>query len=334
VKILVADDDPLSLRMMERVLQQSGYEVVTVEDGRRAASALCSAGGPRLALIDWMMPELDGPSVCREVRSRHDGLYVYILLLTSKQSSEDVVKGLEAGADDYLTKPYHPAELKARLHTGRRILQLEDKLVEAREEMRYRATHDSLTSLWDRGAILALLRSELSRSVREHAPVSLLLCDVDRFKQINDTYGHPTGDEVLQEVSKRLLDTVRSSDSVGRYGGEEFLIVLSGCGADTLKERAEQVRRAICGSPISTKSGVISVSLSIGAVAIEGWEKSFPMEPYLKQADKALYRAKASGRDRVDYAESPRVFDSQFDPSTGSRLVFSALRGGTEKSVD
>lgn len=339
MKILVADDEPLSLRMMERVLQQSGYEVVTVTDGRQAASALCSAGGPRLALIDWMMPELDGPSVCREVRSRHDGLYVYILLLTSKQSSEDVVKGLEAGADDYLTKPYHPAELKARLHTGRRILQLEDKLVEAREEMRYKATHDSLTSLWDRGAILALLRSELSRSVREHAPVSLLLCDIDHFKRINDTYGHPTGDEVLREVAKRLLVAVRPSDGVGRYGGEEFLIVLSGCGADTLPERAEQVRRAICGSPFSTKSDVIPVSLSIGAVAIEGWEKSFPIEPYLKQADKALYSAKASGRDRVDYAESPRVFDPRLDSAAGllrpeSHLVFNALRGVAGKSLD
>src|SRR5580698_3767520 len=142
---------------MERTLQHSGYEVVTAEDGRQAACELSKAGGPRLALIDWMMPELDGPGVCREVRSRHDDSYIYILLLTSKESSEDVVKGLEAGADDYLTKPCHPAELKARLHTGRRILQLEDKLVEAREEMRFKATHDALTSLWDRGAILALL---------------------------------------------------------------------------------------------------------------------------------------------------------------------------------
>jgi two-component system cell cycle response regulator len=303
VKILIADDDLVSRRLLERTLQRSGYEVITAEDGRQAACELSKEGGPRLALIDWMMPELDGPGVCREVRSNHDGLYIYILLLTSKQSSEDVVKGLEAGADDYLTKPCHPAELKARLHTGRRILQLEDKLVEAREEMRFKATHDALTSLWDRGAILALLQSELSRSTREHYPVSLLLCDIDHFKRVNDTYGHPTGDEVLEEVSTRLLDSVRAHDAVGRYGGEEFLIVLSRCNREHLKSRAEQIRLTIGDVPFPTPEGVISVSLSLGAITIENWDKSMSIELFLKQVDAALYQAKASGRNRVIFAE-------------------------------
>jgi two-component system, cell cycle response regulator len=160
-----------------------------------------------------------------------------------------VVKGLEAGADDYLTKPCHPAELMAKLHTGRRILQLEDKLVEAREEMRFKATHDALTSLWYRGAVLALLRNELSRSAQVHTPVSLPLCDVDHFKQINDIHGHAVGDDVLQQVATCLLDSVRSQDHVGRYGGEEFLIVLSGCDGAHLKERAEEVRKAVSYSP-------------------------------------------------------------------------------------
>lgn len=305
MRILVADDGPVSLRMMERTLQQTGYEVVAAQDGRQAARLLREPGGPRLALIDWMMPHLDGPGVCREVRSRQSGPYVYILLLTAKQSHQDIVRGLKAGADDYLTKPCHPAELHARLHTGRRILQLEDKLVEAREAMRFKATHDALTSLWDRGATLSLLRSELSRSVREHRAVSLLLCDIDHFKKINDRHGHLTGDEVLKEVSTRLLDAVRAHDAVGRYGGEEFLIVLSGCGADDLQERAEQVRQAIGSSPCLTVSGPISVALSIGAITIENWHPSFPIEPYLKQADVALYRAKAAGRDRVAYAKLP-----------------------------
>jgi two-component system, cell cycle response regulator len=305
VKILIADDDAVSRRLMERILQQSGYEVITAENGRQAAHELASEGGPRLALIDWMMPELDGLSVCREVRNRQNDSYVYILLLTSKESCEDVVMGLEAGADDYLTKPCHPAELKARLHTGRRILQLEDKLVEAREEMRFKATHDALTSLWDRGAILALLRNELSRSLREHSPVSLLLCDIDHFKNINDTYGHQTGDEVLEEVSTRLLNGVRSHDAVGRYGGEEFLIVLNGCSYEHLKERAEHIRKSIGCCPFSTSQGTISLSMSVGAVTIENWDKSIPIEQFLKQADAALYRAKAAGRNQVDYAESP-----------------------------
>jgi two-component system, cell cycle response regulator len=302
VRILVADDDPVSLRLMEHMLQNSGYKVITVDNGHEAASVLSKADGPRLALIDWMMPGLDGPGVCRAVRGRHDEAYVYMLLLTSKQSSGDVVQGLEAGADDYLTKPCHPAELKARLHTGRRVLQLEDKLVEAREKMRFKATHDALTSLWDRGAILALLQSELSRSRREHSPVSLLLCDVDHFKEVNDRYGHLAGDEVLQEVSRRLQDAVRSHDAVGRYGGEEFLIVMGGTRGDELKDRAEQVRNAISCLPFSTKHGMIPVSLSLGVTTIEDWDKSLPIEPFLKEADDALYRAKAAGRDRVSYA--------------------------------
>src|SRR3984885_6239307 len=195
MRILVADDDPVSLRIMERTLLKSGYEVMTVENGRHAVIELSKADGPRLALIDWMMPELDGPGVCREVRSRPHDAYVYMMLLTSRQLTEDVVKGLEAGADDYITKPFHPAELKARLHTGQRILELEDKLVEAREEMRFKATHDALTSVWNRSGIFALVRNELSRASREGTSVSLLLCDVDHFKQINDLHGHPIGDE-------------------------------------------------------------------------------------------------------------------------------------------
>ncbi len=288
---------------MERMLQHSGYDVITADNGLQAARELAKENGPRLALIDWMMPGLDGPGVCRKIRSRHDDSYVYMLLLTSKQSSEDIVMGLEAGADDYLTKPCHPAELKARLHTGRRILQLEDKLVEAREEMRFKATHDALTSLWDRGAIMTLLRGELARSIRERKPVSLLLCDVDHFKQINDVHGHLVGDEVLQEVSTRLLASVRAEDGVGRCGGEEFLIVLGGCQAEALKDRAEQMRKAVSDVPFMTQQGPLSVSMSIGAITIEEWEKSRPIEPLLNQVDGALYQAKALGRDRVVYAE-------------------------------
>ncbi|MEO8735086.1 MAG: diguanylate cyclase [Edaphobacter sp.] len=304
MKILLADDDPVSLRLMQRTLQNYGYEVITATNGLRAAQVLCSPGGPRLALIDWMMPELDGPGVCRAVRSKHEDAYVYILLLTSRQSSEDVVSGLEAGADDYLTKPCHAAELKARLHTGHRVLLLEDKLVEAREEMRFKATHDTLTSLWNRGGILSLLSSELSRSARNHTPTSLLLCDVDHFKRINDTHGHPVGDEVLQQVSSFLRDLVRPEDSVGRFGGEEFLIVLGACDAASLRKRAEQIREELSRVPFITQEGPVSVSLSIGAILIEHWDNSLEVEPFLKEADAALYRAKADGRNRVVYAES------------------------------
>jgi two-component system cell cycle response regulator len=169
------------------------------------------------------MPELDGPGVCRELRKLQEQAYTYAILLTSKESKEDIVTGSESGADDYLTKPFNAEELKARLQTGERILNLEDKLVEAREQMRFKATHDALTSLSNRGAIMELLGRELARSHREATSTVIMMGDVDHFKSINDTYGHPVGDEVLQEIARRLLSCVRSYDFVGRYGGEEFL---------------------------------------------------------------------------------------------------------------
>jgi len=310
MKILIADDGPVSLRLMERTLQQKGYEVITARDGLEAARRLCEFDGPRLALIDWMMPQLDGPGVCREVRSKRDSAYVYIILLTAKQSSEDVVQGLKAGADDYLVKPCHPAELQARLHNGRRILELEDKLVDAREQMRFKATHDELTSLWDRGAILNLLQSEFRRSCRERSPLSLLLCDIDHFKQINDFHGHLVGDEILRGVSLRMRNAVRGSDAVGRFGGEEFLIVLSSCPSTYPRLCAENVREAVSSVPFRTTSGPIFVSLSIGAVTIENWDTLDSIEPFLKLADASLYRAKAAGRDRVVFVQS-----SASDPS-------------------
>ena len=181
MRILVADDDLISRRMMQKMMEASGHEAVVSENGREAAIDLLHQGGPRLALIDSMMPELDGLGVCREIRERHDDAYVYILLLTSKESSDDIVAGLEAGADVYLTKPCRSSQLKARLLTGRRISQLEDKLVEAREEMHFKATHDAVTFLWDRGALLTLFKSELQRASREKRPVSMLLCDVDHL---------------------------------------------------------------------------------------------------------------------------------------------------------
>jgi two-component system cell cycle response regulator len=265
---------------------------------------LSKPDGPRLALIDWMMPQLDGPSLCRAVRSRHDRPYVYTVLLTARELNEDIVAGLEAGADDYLTKPCQPAELKARLHTGRRILQLEDKLVEAREAMRFKATHDPLTSLWDRGAILSKLRCALRRPADENFPISLLLCDVDHFKMINDVYGHLVGDEVLREVSSRLLGSVRATDAVGRYGGEEFLVVLRGCPDEHLRTVAEQMRKAIGEVPFATACGPLSISLSAGAITIEHWDDSTPIELILNEADAALYQAKRAGRNRIMYADS------------------------------
>jgi len=204
VKILIADDDRMSLRLLEKTLEREGYEVIAVENGRLALEQLSLPEAPRLALLDWMMPELDGPGICFEIRKQQERPYVHIILLTSRESKEDVVAGLVAGADDYLTKPWDPAELTARLQVGHRILQLEDRLVEARETMRFKATHDHLTSLFNRGVIVDLLDRELIRTRREKGCTVVMLGDLDQFKSVNDQYGHIVGDEVLREIARRL----------------------------------------------------------------------------------------------------------------------------------
>jgi len=320
MKILVADDDPISRLLLERTLQKFGYEVVLAENGRIAAEILLQADAPRLALVDWMMPELDGPGLCREIRnSQREGSYIYIVLLTSKKDSADVVAGLDAGADDYIVKPFHAAELRARLHTGRRILSLEDTLVSAREEMRFKATHDALTSLWNRATTLALLSSELKRSARECQPTSVLLCDVDHFKRVNDTHGHLAGDRVLEEVARRLTASVRDYDFVGRYGGEEFLIVLSNCSHAGLSARAEDLRLAIASPPMRAGDIEVSITISIGAVTSDGCGADAPVESLLAEADCALYQAKSGGRNRT--VVSTPVLTAQPNVCPRSHLV-------------
>ena len=305
MRILVADDEVMSRRLLQKTMERAGYDVTAAENGRQAADELCKPEGPKLALLDWIMPELDGPGVCREVRKRKEQSYVYMVLLTSKESKEDVVAGLGAGADDYLTKPFDPEELKARLRTGIRILELEDRLIEAREEMRFQATHDALTSLWNRGVIMEMLERELARSSREGKSTAILLADLDHFKQVNDTYGHLAGDEVLKEAARRLLSSVRSYDFVGRYGGEEFLMILSNCDPAFSLTRAEEIRKAIARLPVQTTAGPIPVTMSIGLLISQEWGHR-PMEELLHETDSALYAAKGAGRNcvRVAIADS------------------------------
>jgi two-component system cell cycle response regulator len=301
LRILIADDEAISRRLLEKTLERAGYEVTAVGNGRLAVEQLKLSDGPRLALLDWVMPELDGPGVCREVRRHQDQQersYVYMVLLTSKESKEDIVTGLESGADDYLTKPFNVDELKARLRTGQRILHLEGRLVEAREMMRFKATHDALTSIWNRGVIMDLLGRELARSQRETGCTILLLGDVDHFKSINDTYGHPVGDEVLQEIARRLLLSIRSYDFVGRYGGEEFLLVLNNCKPEFAQARAEEIRRVIGSRPIPTAGGALQVTMSFGLLLSRDWGIR-PVEVLLYEVDAALYAAKAAGRNCV-----------------------------------
>lgn len=321
MKILIADDEALSRRLLEKTLERAGYEVVAVENGRLAVEQLSRPDGPRLALLDWVMPELDGPGVCRAVRGQQDlqeQAYVYMVLLTSKESKEDIVTGLESGADDYLTKPFNVDELKARLRTGERILLLEGRLVEAREMMRFKATHDALTSIWNRGVIMDLLGRELVRSNRESVCTVMLLGDVDHFKLINDTHGHPVGDEVLQEIARRLLLSIRSYDFVGRYGGEEFLLVLNNCNPEFAAARAEEVRKVVSSRPIQTAAGELQVTMSFGLLLSKDWGVR-PVEELLYEVDAALYAAKAAGRNSIRMAR-PNLASSVLPVHTGEAV--------------
>jgi two-component system cell cycle response regulator len=308
VKILIADDDLMSRRLLEKTLVREGYEVIAVDNGRLALEQLSLPEGPRLALLDWMMPELDGPAVCLGVRKQFERPYIHIVLVTSRDSKQDVVAGLEAGADNYLTKPWDPAELAARLRVGQRILQLEDRLVEARETMRFKATHDPLTSLFNRGVIMDLLARELTRTRREHGCTVVMLGDLDHFKGVNDRYGHVVGDEVLREIARRLLASVRSYDFVGRYGGEEFLVVLNNCDSAQAIVRAEEVRIGISNHQVQTMRGPLHITMSLGVLASRYWDRLL-VEEILVETDLALYKAKADGRNCVRLAEPPVLCD-------------------------
>jgi diguanylate cyclase (GGDEF)-like protein len=302
VRILIADDDALSRGLLQKTLERADYEVTTVADGRHAVESLSQPDGPRLALLDWMMPELDGPGVCREIRRHREQSYVYMILLTSRESKEDIVEGLESGADDYLVKPFDAEELKARLRTGERILHLEDRLVEAREQMRFKATHDPLTSLWNRAVIVDLMGRELVRSQREHGCTAVILSDLDHFKNVNDTHGHLVGDQVLREVARRQLLSVRSYDFVGRYGGEEFLTLLNNCPPASALVRAEEIRKSICTRPVQTDAGPLAITMSLGVLLSCDWGHR-PADELLREADAALYAAKTAGRNRVMQAK-------------------------------
>lgn len=321
-RILIAEDDRVSRRVLEVFLTKWGYEVLLAENGKQALTILEGDSAPRLAVLDWMMPGMEGVQVCRRVREHADRPYIYILLLTARSQKEDMLAGLDSGADDYLTKPFDAQELRARLHVGERIVDLQDQLIDARDQLRFRATHDALTGVANRGVILDALRREWARQVREGGSFGIVLADLDHFKNVNDTRGHPCGDAVLQEAAHRMSASIRAYDTVGRYGGEEFLIVVPASDSLGTLGLAERIRLAIAATPVATKSGEVYVTASLG-VAVSSNAQPFDPQTLLQLADEALYRAKDHGRNRSELGtpmEAPGAEPTQEAPvKSGSR---------------
>ena len=299
MRILIADDSIVSRHLLDATLRKWGYEVVVACDGLEAWNVLQREDAPKLAILDWVMPGMTGPEVCSKVReqSKQRDTYTYILLLTSKSLKEDLIEGMEAGADDYVTKPFDQHELKVRLRAGTRIIDLQRELVEAKDELREQATKDFLTRIWNRSSILDTLQRELIRGGRERRSVGVVLADIDHFKLVNDTYGHFAGDAVLKEFARRMQSSIRSYDAIGRYGGEEFLIILPGCDENCTAGQAERMRSAL-DEPMIINDEPRVITCSFGATT---WHPGDDVSPdsLIRVADDALYAAKHAGRNRV-----------------------------------
>ncbi|NSW57917.1 MAG: diguanylate cyclase [Armatimonadetes bacterium] len=298
MRILVAEQDPLALGAMQRCLHSCGHEPVAFADGKAALACLRGDDAPRIALLGWQLPGLTGPEVCRRLRADADAGYVYVILLTERGSKEQLVRGLQAGADDYLSKPFDPSELEARIQAGARIVELEARHIQAQSLLRLQATRDGLTGLWNRNSILGILDCEVVQRTDDGTDLCAIMCDIDHFKRVNDTLGHMAGDDVLRHVAARIASSLRSCDSVGRFGGEEFLCVLPGCGRDHGIAVAERMRRHVAACPIVLERSAIEVTLSCGLADLRGLGLQDP-RALLAAADDALYRAKSDGRDRV-----------------------------------
>ena len=303
MKILIADDNPLDLSILKLTLEKWGYEVMTAVDGREALTRLTSDDPPSLAILDWMMPELTGPEVCSELRFQQTHKYMYIIILSSRTEKSDVISGMQSGADDYLDKPVDVHELQVRLRAGRRILELQEELIAAREELRVQATIDSLTGINNRANIMNIAGRELNRATRTGNPMGFVMTDVDKFKSINDNYGHPAGDAVLKQVADRISSCLREYDSVGRFGGEEFLILFTEIDPENVKNAAERIRKTIADSPMKIPNSEITVTMSFGTVAFIPGEPA-DKDSLIARADAALYQAKEGGRNKVVVAEA------------------------------
>jgi two-component system cell cycle response regulator len=298
MRILIAEDDFTSRSMLTAILKKWGYDPVVTEDGNAAWDALQQPAAPKLVLLDWNMPKMDGLDVCRRLRESESANSSYIILLTGRGEKNDIVQGLEAGANDYISKPYDSDELQARIRVGQRMLELQSSLAEARDALARLAMHDPLTGIYNRRAILGRLASEISRARREGGNLSIGMCDIDHFKKVNDIYGHQVGDEVLIAFTQCIQSQLREYDYLGRYGGEEFLIIAAGAKGNVEKSIYERLRSQVAKNEVQTKAASLSITVSIGVASGTGQST---VDDLVAAADAALYQAKADGRNRVNY---------------------------------
>jgi diguanylate cyclase (GGDEF)-like protein len=321
MRILIAEDHPQLGQLLCQQLHPWGYETIHVYDGRGALDVLRGPDAPQLALLDWLMPGCDGIEVCRRLRAEPSTSYPYLILMTGQGGRQQMLEGLEAGADEFLSKPVEPAELKARLGAARRIVAMQ-------EQLREQASRDALTGLWNRAATLSFLERELERGRREGLPVAVVLADLDHFKRVNDTLGHLAGDAVLRQAARRMLGSLRPYDAVGRFGGEEFLIVLPGCDVSSALGLAERLRQCLIAERMEIEERAVQVTLSLG-VAVSAGQAELDAVELLRAADSALYEAKRAGRNRVQLGtpiarstvDLPRLVPLSYYRENGSRLA-------------
>lgn len=294
MKVLVADDDPVTRRTLAGLLDYLGHEVIEAHDGLQAWDLIHGRDAPDLIILDWMMPEPSGIEICRRLRGSEKRPYQYVLMLTARDSIDDLVEGMEAGADDYLRKPFDVRELRVRVRAAERMLAVQD-------ELRAQAITDELTGLLNRRGIFHRVDNELALVARDGRPLCVLVVDIDNFKTINDTHGHAVGDEVLREVSNRMRRQLRSYDDVGRHGGEEFAVTLPACDPAGARSVAERIRDSICAEPIQTSAGAVAVTVSAGVASADA-RSGHDTSSLISTADQALYLAKENGRNRVEFA--------------------------------
>lgn len=302
MRILIAEDDKTSRSILAAILQKWGYDPVAVGSGSEAWEVMKKPDAPGLAVLDWEMPDMDGLETCRRIRDLQLFNPPYLIILTSREEKADIVRGLDAGANDYISKPYDKDELRARIRVGERMLELQAELIEARDALAHEAMHDHLTGALNRRAVLGGLEKELKRAARRNSTLSIGLCDIDHFKAVNDSHGHQVGDSVLYGFVQTLKSALREYDLVGRYGGEEFLVVAPDTVDSDREGLYERLRAAVAILRTPVQSGEIGITVSIG---VAGSEIAETVDLLLEKADEALYRAKAAGRNRVIHAVRP-----------------------------